>query len=77
MYTLFEKLVMETYQTGKFGKKLTDNIHDAIYVYIPDEKTAEQLSEWSKENNYPAFIDCESGHYYWDEDNGTFYKRIT
>ena len=76
MCTLFEKLVMETYQTKKFGKMFTDNIHDAIYVYVPDEEIAEQLSEWAKENDYPAFINCEPGHYYWDEEDETFYKEV-
>ena len=76
MKTLFEKLVMETYATKKYWRTFTDNINDAIWVYIPDEETAEQLSEWAKENYYPAFVNCEPGHYYWDEEDGTFYKEF-
>lgn len=76
MADFFNKLVMETYQTKKYGRMFTNNIHDAIYVHIPDEYTAHQLSEWAKENDYPAFVDCEVGNYYWDEEDETFYKEI-
>ena len=72
----FEKLTMETHVTGMSGRTITHNIDDAFWVYIPDEETAEQLSEWSKENNYPAFIHCEIGQYYWDENDETFYKEV-
>jgi hypothetical protein len=71
----FNKLTMETYETGCRGRKITDNIDDAIWVHIPDEETAEQLSEWSKANNYPAFVNCEVGHYHWDDENEIFYKE--
>ena len=43
--------------------------------YIPDEETADELSEWSKVNNYPAFINCMVGWYVWNDDDGTFYKE--
>ena len=76
MDNLFKKLTMETYESQMNGKILTDNIDDAIWVHIPDEETADQLSEWSKENNYPAFVNCEAGDYYWDEEDETFYKEI-
>lgn len=67
--SLWRKLNMST-QIGK----LTYNIDDAWYVGIPDEETAEELSEWSKVNNYPTFINCEVGLYIWDNDEETFYK---
>lgn len=57
-----------------FGKP-TNNIDDATLVYIPDEETAEQLSEWSKNNNYPAFVNCEVGWYRWCTATKTFYKE--
>lgn len=76
MDDLFKKLTMETYASGVSGRIPTDNIDDAFFVYIPDEETAEQLSEWAKENNYPAFVGCEAGWYYWDEEDETFYKEI-
>jgi hypothetical protein len=68
--SLWRKLNMSN-QIGK----LTYNIDNAWYVGIPDEETAEELSEWSKVNNYPAFVNCEVGLYIWDEDNETFYKE--
>lgn len=55
MDDFFKKLAMRSY-----GKP-TGNIDEATLVYIPDEETAEQLSEWSRFNNYPAFIHCETG----------------
>lgn len=70
MNDLFKKLTMRSY-----GKP-TGNIDNATMVHIPDEETAEELSEWSKNNNYPAFVDCEVGWYYWDEEDETFYKEI-
>lgn len=70
MNDFFNKIAMRSY-----GKP-TDNIDEATLVYIPDEETAEQLSEWSRFNNYPAFIHCETGWYYWDEEDETFYKEI-
>lgn len=76
MDNMLDKLVMETYSIQKYGRKFTKNIDEAIWVYIPDEATAEQLSEWAKENDYPAFVDCEPGHYYWDEEDETFYKEV-
>lgn len=66
MNNLFNKLIMKSY-----GKP-TNNIDDATLVYIPDENTAEELSEWAKQNYYPAFINCKTGWYYWDEKNETF-----
>lgn len=76
MEGFFEKLTMETYETAMGGRRITNNIDEAIYVYIPDEETAEQLSEWSKVNNYPAFVNCDVGWYYWDEEDETFYKEV-
>lgn len=76
MNEFFKQIVMETYETKKYGLKTTDNIDDAYFVYIPDEETAQKLSEWAKENYYPAFVNCEPGHYYWDEEDETFYKEI-
>ncbi len=76
MQDFFKKIVMETYEIKKYGRKFTDNINDAIWVYVPDEEAAEQLSDWAKENYYPAFMNCEPGHYYWDEEDGTFYKEV-
>lgn len=70
MDNLFNKLTMKSYG------KITNNIHDATLVYIPDEETAEELSEWAKENDYPAFVYCETGWYYWDEEDETFYKEM-
>lgn len=70
MNNLFKKLIMRSYGT------LTNNIDDATLVYVPDEETADELSEWAKNNNYPAFINCEVGWYYWDEEDETFYKEI-
>ena len=70
MSNLFNKLTMTSYGV------ITNNIDDATLVHIPDEATAEELSEWAKNNNYPAFVDCEVGWYYWDEEDGTFYKEI-
>ena len=69
MSDFFKKIEMRS-----FGRH-TNNIDDATLVYIPDEETAEQLSDWSKDNNYPAFIDCEVGWYRWDVKNETFYKE--
>ena len=68
MEEFFDKLSMLSW-----GKP-TNNIHDATLVTIYDEETAHQLSEWGKVNDYPAFLDCEVGTYYWDDDCGTFYK---
>ena len=68
--SLWRKLNMSN-QIGK----LTYDIDHAWYVGIPDEETAEDLSEWSKVNNYPAFVNCEVGLYIWDEDDETFYKE--
>ena len=76
MDKFFEKLIMETYVSGMSGRKPTNNIDNAIWVHIPDEETAEQLSEWSKVNNYPAFVGCEAGDYYWDDEDETFYKEV-
>ena len=70
MSDFFKKLAMRS-----FGHP-TYNIDNATMVYIPDEETAEELSEWARFNNYPAFINCESGWYYWDEEDETFYKEI-
>lgn len=69
MDSFFNKLVMRS-----FGV-ITNNIDDATLVYIPDEETADQLSEWSKENNYPGFVNCDVGWYYWDEEDEAFYKE--
>jgi hypothetical protein len=68
--SLWQRLEMAT----RIGKP-TYNIDDAWYVYIPNIETAEELSEWSKTNFYPAFVHCEPGTYVWDNDDGTFYKR--
>lgn len=76
MENLFQKLKMETYSPGTIGRVPTNNIDDAFFVYIPDEETADQLSNWAKENYYPAFVDCEAGWYYWDEEDETFYKEV-
>lgn len=76
MADFFKKIVMETYASKTYGRKFTDNIDEAIWVYIPDEETASQLSEWAKENYYTAFVCCEPGHYYWDEEDETFYKEV-
>ena len=76
MPEFFKNILMETYASQKYGRKFTDNIHDAIWVYIPDKETANQLSEWAKENYYSAFVNCEPGHYYWDEEDETFYKEF-
>lgn len=70
MDDFFTKLIMKSYG------KITDNIDNATLVYIPDEETAEKLSEWAKNNYYPAFVDCEVGLYRWDEENETFYKDM-
>ena len=70
MENFFDKLTMRSYG------KTTNNIHDATMVYIPDEETADQLHEWSKENDYPCFLYCDAGWYYWDEEDETFYKEI-
>ena len=70
MSNLFNKLTMTSYGV------ITNNIDDATLVHIPDEETAEELSEWAKDNNYPAFVHCEVGWYYWDEEDETFYKEI-
>jgi hypothetical protein len=67
--SLWRKLDMSN-QIGK----LTYDIDHAWYVGIPDEETAEELSEWSKVNNYPAFVNCEVGLYIWDDGEETFYK---
>lgn len=69
MHNLFNKLTMTSYG------EITNNIDDATLVHIPDEETAEELSEWAKNNNYPAFVNCEAGWYYWDEKDETFYKE--
>lgn len=68
--SLWRRLAMSN-QIGK----LTYNIDHAWYVDIPDEETAKELSEWSKNNYYPCFVDCEPGYYVWDEEDETFYKR--
>lgn len=70
MNDFFSKLTMKSY-----GKP-TNNIHDATLVYIPDEDTADELSEWAKRNDYPAFVYCDPGWYYWDEEDETFYREI-
>lgn len=70
MNNFFDKIPMMHY-----GKP-TNNIDDATLVHIIDENIAEQLSEWAKENNYPTFVNCEVGWYYWDEEDETFYKEI-
>lgn len=70
MSNLFSKLTMSSYGT------LTNNIDDATLVHVPDEETADELSEWAKNNNYPAFINCEVGWYYWDKEDETFYKEV-
>jgi hypothetical protein len=75
MDIFFTKLKMETCDSNGIGKIKTDNIDDAIWVYIPDKETAEQLSEWSKVNNYPAFVGCVPGQYHWDDESETFYKE--
>ena len=68
--SLWRRLQMST-QIGK----ITYDIDYACYVNIPDEKTAEELSEWSKNNHYPAFVNCTPGYYVWDDDFETFFKR--
>lgn len=70
MDNVFNKILMQCY-----GKD-TNNIDNATLVHIPDKETAEELSEWAKNNNYPAFVDCEVGWYFLDEEDETFYKEI-
>lgn len=70
MDNVFNKILMQCYGND------TNNIDNATLVHIPDKETAKELSEWAKNNNYPAFVDCEVGWYYWDEEDETFYKEI-
>lgn len=70
-----EKSLWRRLQMSSQIGKITYDIDWAWYVNIPDEETAKELSEWSKNNNYPCFVDCEPGYYIWDEEDETFYKR--
>ena len=74
MYNFFNKLIMETCIIGKRGRQVTDSIYEATWIFVPDDETAKQLSEWSKENYYPSLVNCSVGWYRWDDRTQMFYK---
>ena len=74
MDNFFDKLIMETYIVGMRGRRATDNIGEAIWIFVPDDETAEQLSEWSRKNDYPSLVNCSAGWYRWDDRLEYFYK---
>lgn len=74
MDSFFDKLTMETYIVGMRGRRVTDNISEAIWIYVPDDETAEQLSEWSRINGFDSLVNCSVGWYRWDDRDEYFFK---
>lgn len=73
MEDFFNKLSMRTYSTGKCGDIPTKNINEAIRIYVPDEETAERLSNWATSNDFPGLVNCVPGWYRWDDESEEFY----